>query len=116
MSWPAGNTSSGDGFLQDRAKQGNVIPLDPGKSLEFSVRLHESFLTADPGTRSLKMAYYPNGKSMGPNVWIGTLEVKPGSQWKEKRETEQIEETWPNGNLKGTGKTVNGHKLGPWNY
>jgi len=116
MSWPAGCTSSGGWSPQERVKQDNVIALDPGKSLEFTVKLNESFLTADPGTRSLRLSYFCNGKSMGPNVWIGTLEVKPGSQWKEKRETEQIEETWPNGNLKGTGKTVNGHKLGAWNY
>lgn len=29
---------------------------------------------------------------------------------------ETVEETWPNGNLKATGKTVNGKRSGEWNF
>lgn len=80
------------------------------------MRLDQFFLIADPGTRSLKISYQDNGDSSGLNAWIGTFEVKRGPHWKEKRETKQFEETWPNGNLKATGMTVNGHKAGEWNY
>jgi len=80
------------------------------------VTLDNNFLISEPKGRSLKLDYIDNGSSVGVNAWIGYLEVKFGSNWKEERRIEKVEELWPNGNLKVTGQTVNGQKDGEWQY
>ncbi|RIK84717.1 MAG: hypothetical protein DCC68_00005 [Planctomycetota bacterium] len=64
----------------------------------------------------MTISYLASGKSQGVTAWIGTVQVQFGEDWKYNRTARHVEETWPNGNLKATGMTVNGKKLGEWNY
>jgi len=112
--WPAG--VSGGSISPKHVTSETYVTLEPAESLEFTAHLDESFLLAEPDDRSLKISFRDNGNSAGVNAWIGTLEVMPGSEWKELRVVKTVEELWPNGNLKATGKTVNGYKMGEWNY
>ena len=116
LSWPAGCSSYGEGFAREELKKDDFILLKPARSLELAVKLNQSFLTADPSTRRLQLSYYSNGSSIGLIAWIGTLRVGRGPQWEENRQTRKVERKWPNGNLRETGTTVNGHRLGKWNY
>lgn len=114
MSWPGGSSSGG--ASPGKADPGTFVTLDPGSPREFQVALHESFLLADPEQRSLRISYQDNGNTVGVDGWIGTLPVVRSADWKEERIVKRVEDTWPNGNLKAVGKTVNGHKQGEWNY
>jgi hypothetical protein len=115
MSWPAGS-SSRSSSSPEKLDSGHFVTLDPGTHREFQVELHESFLLAEPKRRSLRLSYQDNGNTVGVNAWIGALEVGRSSDWKEERVVKLVEETWPNGNLKSVGKTINGHETGEWNY
>ena len=115
MRSPAGVSSRGGMSSKDVTSQ-MFATLKPAQSLEFKTHLDESFLLADPDDRSLKISFRDNGNSVGVNAWIGTLEVRPGSDWEEQREEKMVGELWPNGNLKATGRSINGHKMGEWNY
>ncbi len=39
-----------------------------------------------------------------------------GAGWTEQRKIEKVEEKWPNGNLKAVGETVNGKRIGNWEF
>ncbi len=116
MSWPGGVSSYGHHPFNYKPRKGDFVFVHPLQSLEYEVKLNESFLIAEPSTRKLKLAYLSNGNSVGLNAWIGTVDVQFGPEWKGKREVKHVEEKWPNGNLKATGTTVNGHKFGEWHY
>ena len=90
--------------------------MQPGQFIEFETKLYTRFLIAEPSQRRLKLGYLSNGNRVGVNAWIGPMNVEFGSEWKGKREVVSFEVTWPYGNLKATGKTVNGIKHGEWNY
>ena len=115
MSWPAG-CASRSGFPLKQAVSNNFVTIYPWQPLDFKVNVNEDFLLAEPSNRRLTLSYRDNGNAVGVKAWMGTVEVKPGPQWKEKRLTEQVEVTWPNGNLKAKGVTVNGHRYGEWNF
>jgi len=100
---------------QVRGKE-DFVTLQPGDNQQFSVDLKDGFLLADPASRKMTVVYDNNGSQFGVNAWIGTITVSFGSGWAEERKTETIEETWPNGNLKATGETVNGQRFGEWNF
>jgi hypothetical protein len=112
---PAGSSSHSFGDFDKEDKQ-DFITIEPNTDKVLELKLWKSFLIADPAERQLTISYLANGNGQGVKAWIGTLKVEFGADWKEKREIKQVEETWPNGNLKATGKTVNGVKQGEWNY
>lgn len=101
--------------LKDITKK-DFLTLKPSEWTEFEVAIYNRFLVSEPKNRNLKLSYTDNGNSVGVNAWIGSLDVKFGSNWKEERKIEKVEELWPNGNLKVTGQTVNGEKYGEWQY
>ena len=43
-------------------------------------------------------------------------EAEFGNDWKGQRKLDNIQEQWPNGNLKVKGQTMNGEKYGEWHY
>jgi hypothetical protein len=116
MSSPNGCAYYGNSFPTMKPASDQFVQLTPGGTLDFEVTLSESFRIAEPHLRHLKVIYHDNGNTVGVNAWIGTLEVKPGTEWNEERKTEKVEETWPNGNLKVTGTKMNGHRVGEWTY
>lgn len=117
LNWPSGCSSDSGMPAGDRAEPDDFAILKPAESLEFIVDLNEDFLLADPAKRILKLAYYDRHRSsFDPGIWLGVLHVLPGDNWKEPRVVAQVEDLWPNGNLKATGTTINGHKTGEWNY
>ena len=116
MSWPGGVSSHGGGFGEEELIETDFVSLKLGGSMTFDVTLEGDFLLAEPATRKLTLLYRSNGRSLGLKSWIGSLKVEFGSEWKEERKIEKVEKTWPNGNLKVIGQTVNGHKYGEWHY
>jgi hypothetical protein len=116
MTYAGGCSNYGDYLSAKKVSASHFVTVAAGGFLEFQVKLWNGFLVAEPGARHLKVSFWNNGNDVGVNAWIGTLEVKPAADWSEQRKTEKVEETWPNGNLKVTGTTVNGHKVGEWNY
>lgn len=115
MRWPAGVSSRGGGPLDEKEKL-EFITIKPTESIALETILTEDFLIAKPADRRLRFSYLANGNRQGVKAWIGTIDVKFGTEWKYKREVKQVEERWKNGNLKANGTTVNGVKLGEWNY
>jgi hypothetical protein len=116
MTCAGGCSNYGDYLSVKKVPASHFVTVAPGGVLEFQVKLWSGFLVAEPSARHLKVSFWNNGNDVGVNAWIGTLEVKPAADWSEQRKTEKVEENWPNGNLKVTGTTVNGHKVGEWNY
>ncbi len=94
----------------------DFIKIGPDETHEIQLSVSQSFLNADPLKRKLEISYYcPNGK-IEENQWIGTLSVHPSKTWTEVRVEKNLEETWDNGNLKATGKTMNGARFGEWHF
>ena len=90
--------------------------LEPNESIEFEIVLTDDFLNRELSERRLRYSYLNNGNRQGLKAWIGSIDVEFGPEWKATREVKQEEEFWENGNLKAAGPTVNGQKLGEWNY
>ncbi len=114
MRWPAGLSSRGGPFGEREKLEFTTVK--PTEGIELDVILTEDFLIAEPADRRLKLSYLANGSRQGVKAWMGSIEVKFGTAWKYKRDVKHVEETWKNGNLKAIGTTVNGVKLGEWNY
>jgi HEAT repeat protein len=112
--WPGGHHGGAGGTDDDDKLEFTTIAPTAETALEVVVT--EDFLIAEPATRHLKLSYLANGKRQNVKAWIGSIDVRFGDEWEYKREIKHVEETWPNGNLKAVGTTVNGHKLGEWNY
>jgi hypothetical protein len=112
--WPGGVHSRGGDPSDDQKLEFTTIQPTDGMGLEIVVA--KNFLVAEPAEQELKLSYLANGNRQGVNAWIGTISVQFGADWKYKREVKHVEELWENGNLKATGTTVNGVKLGEWNY
>ena len=92
------------------------VTIQPDRDLAIEAIVDEGFLIADPATRRLRISYLSNGHRQNVKAWIGNIDVDFGSDWKYAREVKHVEEFWKSGNLKATGKTVNGVKLDEWNY
>jgi hypothetical protein len=117
LNWPSGCSSHYGEPGGDHAEQDDFAILKPAESLEIIIELDENFLLADPAKRNIKLSYYDrNRSSPDPGAWIGVVDVLAGNEWKEPRVVVQVKDLWPNGNLKATGTTINGHKTGEWNY
>lgn len=118
MDWPGGSSTlyHGGGVPHGEITAQTFVTLDPAQHRSFNIRLSSPFLLAEPGRRSLGISYQNNGNDLGVKAWIRTLKVGQSDDWKEPRVIKQVEETWPNGNLKASGNTTNGHKTGEWNY
>ena len=116
QNYPGG--SCGCGFGEDASVKGKdgFVTLQPGESVQFEVEFKDGFLRADPATRKMTVVYDNNGSQCGANAWVGSIPVTFGSEWTEVRKVETVTKTWPNGNLKATGQTVNGERLGEWNF
>jgi hypothetical protein len=114
--WPAG--SSGNWMPGYRGWQTvpEFVTLAPGESLEFEVVLDASFLLAEPADRKLSVTYLRLDHGQLPNAWIGELPVRFGELWHEERKAGHVEELWPNGNLRAVGSTVNGQRVGEWEF
>jgi hypothetical protein len=57
------------------------------------------------------------GTQFGKKAWIGSLAVRFGTSWKRPHDRlVDVRERWPNGNLKVTGRTLNGLEIGIWRY
>ena len=127
-SWPGGSSfhvspsrpDDADGASDDEdasgEKQLEFVTLGPGEDVELEVNVDEGFLIADPAERELSLSFLASGSGQGVKAWMGTLNVDFGADWKYRREIKQVEELWPNGNLKSVGKMVNGVKSGEWHY
>lgn len=109
VQWPGG--SSGRNFDEKE-----FTTIKPAESILLETMVPEDFLIAEPAERRLQLSYWANGNRQGVKAWIGTIHVEIGTAWKYERKVKVIEETWENGNLKATGTTVNGVKVGEWNY
>jgi hypothetical protein len=114
--WPDGTSYHRVGPLRIEMVKEDFMFLRPGQTTEFEISLQSGFLIAGPESRSLKLFYGDNANNLGMNAWIGLLDVKFGSEWSEERKIEKVEETWPNGNLKAIGQTVNGQRYGEWHF
>jgi hypothetical protein len=114
--WLAGGCSRGLGPRRGEQTSADYVTLDPNEHLELEVSLDGSFLLAEPESRKLTLMYTEFGPIRGPSAWIGALPVRFGALWNEERKLEQVEERWPNGNLRAVGKTVNGKRFGEWQF
>jgi hypothetical protein len=111
----SGRSSTGVGPLPE-GKEG-YVDLAPGQSTRFRVNLSGRFMAAEPVTREITLDYLSNGNEHGVNAWIGSLKVTFGEEWKEPPHTiQEVEERWPNGNLKARGQLRDGQKNGLWTY
>ena len=89
--------------------------IAPGSFLDFPMELAERLLLFPADQRSIKIDFLDNGGD-GPRAWIGVVSAIFGGSWTEKRLEEKVKETWPNGNLKMIGQTVNGERVGHWEF
>lgn len=115
MHWPAGASSWGSVFRDPNEKVA-FTTIPPSESIPVEVIVHKDVLIADPTKRAVKLSFWNNGNHQGVKAWIGTIKVGFGPDWEYERKEKLIVRKWKNGNLKATGKTVNGVKLGEWNY
>lgn len=111
-SWPAGNSCYSPAAEASKQK---FTTLEPRDGFTLDLVVDEQFLIAEPTKRRLCLSYLAGGNEQGLKAWIGVIDVEFGPDWKYERELKQVEETWPNGNLKATGTTVNGLRWGEWN-
>ncbi len=112
--YPGGTAAYG--FPSEAETRDDFVTLQPGQALLYGCRLPKGFLLADPGSREMKVAYLSNGKRFGLRAWIGTIDVRFGDAWHEVRQQQSVEETWPNGNLKAVGQTINRHRVSEWRF
>lgn len=112
--WPSG--SSGCGSQGSKDNESDFVTLKPGDSIQIQATLQESFLLAQPGSRTVTLTYKDNGSRQGLKAWIGLVNADFGAGWTEQRKIETVEEKWPNGNLKSVGETVNGKRIGNWEF
>jgi len=113
---PSGGGDYALGPASDALTEADYVELAPGAALEFEIVLWGFVLRAEPDTRSLRLKYSHFAPSKPGNGWIGVLPVGAGESWKEERRREQVEEYWPNGNLRAVGATVNGERFGEWQF
>lgn len=111
-----GWVSGVSGYQLGSRTAAEFIELLPGKATDFPIVLSSSFLRGEPGTRKLQLEYQNNGRSANLNAWIGSIAVAFGKEWKEERKLENIEELWPNGNLRAKGRNVNSQRVGSWEF
>lgn len=103
--------------LADKPPAAQVYAIiEPGSTLDYQARFCEPFLLAEPATRKMQVSYRTLAKTAGAATWIGTMDVQFGRNWHEERQVKHVEETWPSGNLKVTGTTVNGFRFGEWHF
>lgn len=112
--WPSGVT--GCGSEKPKQNESDFVNLKPGDSIQIQVTLQESFLLAQPSSRTVTLTYKDNGSRQGLKAWIGLVNAEFGTDWKEQRKIEKVEEKWRNGNLKAMGQTVNGKRFGNWEF
>lgn len=113
---PGGGYGCGFGADNKITGKDDFLTLRPGDNVQFEVELHDRFLLSAPSARKMTVNYDNNGSAFGINAWIGSIPVSFGTDWTEERKVETVEATWPNGNLKSTGQTVNGERYGEWNF
>lgn len=113
--WHGGVAGCRIGKVDGHGKS-EFVTLAPAASIEVSISLLDSYLLAEPSTRTLTLAYTDNGSSQGVNAWIGLVNAQFGTAWNEQRNMVRVEEKWPNGNLKTVGQTVNGKRFGDWEF
>ena len=94
----------------------DFVSIGPEENHEIQVSVSQSFLNADPLKRTLEISFYCANGKLGENQWVGTLSVHPSKSWTEVRVERNVEETWDNGILKATGKTMNGQRFGAWHF
>jgi hypothetical protein len=116
MSWRGGLSSTRPGGSGFGSRKEDYVTVPPKGSVQFEVRVLERFLDAAPSKRTLKIVYRNDGHDVGLEAWTGFVNVQVGPDWKGRRETRPVELKWPNGNLRETGRTVNGRKTGAWHY
>ncbi|MEM9411361.1 MAG: hypothetical protein AAGA30_09625, partial [Planctomycetota bacterium] len=111
--------SSGSDLLQNNAAENriNEISLRPNESTEFQLRLDDDYFVHSQKDRSIELDYTTEDRKLNLENWAGKLLVKVGGDWKEPaNQIKNVVERWPNGNLRKTGKLINGHRTGEWLY
>lgn len=116
MAWSGGSLSLGIRSDEVPSRPQDFVQIAPDGSHEIQVAVSSSFLVTDSNNRSLKISFHSHNARIETNQWVGSLEVNPSDQWKEVREEKDVQEKWANGNLKVTGKTMNGQKIGAWHH
>lgn len=116
MSWPSGMSYGSIGPKAEELSEKDFVTLRPAETMTFEVRLHGTSMAADPKDRAVTLVYMSNGRKLGLKGWMGVVKAEFGKGWKEERKIEAVKETWPNGNLKAKGQTVNGQRFGEWEY
>ncbi len=113
---PGASFGCGFGQAAEVQSEKGFVTLKPGDSIQLSVELRDRFLLASPDTREMSVVFDNTGSAYGINAWIGNIKVSFGEDWQEERVIKNVEEKWPNGNLKAAGQTVNGERFGEWNF
>lgn len=90
--------------------------MEPGASTEIEVKLDVLFLRSEPKDRKVTLIYARNGKALGLKTWMGRVDARFGSEWKEDGKIEVVEQHWPNGELKVFGLTLDGRRYWYWQY
>ena len=90
--------------------------IEPGGHLDFPIQINARLLLFPLEQRSIRVAFLDNGGKAGPRSWIGVVEAGFGKGWSEERKTKKVEEFWANENFKMIGQTVNGKRIGKWEF
>jgi len=104
------------GGFSGKALETEYKLIAPGSFLDIPFEIERSLMLFPKEQRSVVIAFLDNGGEAGPRAWIGVVEASFGEEWKERRLEENVEELWPNGNLKMIGQTVNGERVGDWGF
>ena len=117
-SWISLRSASGvsdTGFVTEpeRAKEDFVV-LRSGEFITFDSKLLGRFHSGP--SPEVKVAFWNSGRPWHLKAWMGWVTVEPGTNWKEERKLENVEQRWPNGNFKAKGQKLNGKEYGKWEY
>ena len=111
-----GSWSGGGTFNTEPLTKTDFLSLEPGASTEIEVKLNVLFLRSEPKDRKVTLIYARNGKALGLKTWMGRVDARFGSEWKEDGKIEVVEQHWPNGELKVFGLTLDGRRYWYWQY
>ena len=90
--------------------------IAPDGFLDFPIEIKDRLLLFPADQRSIKMEFLNNGGEAGPRAWIGVVTATFGDDWAEERLEEKVKKRWPNGYFKMVGQTVNGERVGDWEF
>ena len=117
---PSGISQSAPGMSSsrypERDEDAKFQMVAPGGFFDFPFELEKRLILFPENERSIEISFLDNGREAGRRAWIGVVKVSFGEEWTEKRRQKKVEELWPNGNLKMIGQTVNGERVGDWEF